>query len=589
MEVQLSETAQGALEHDCPVLVLGGPGSGKTTLSLLKAQAMLPALYPGQEILFLSFSRAAVRQVEIRCRDILLSEERRHIAVRTYHAFAMDVLRTHGRLLTGSVPRIVYPGEEKLAKAAFGGDWDSEAARLARDEGRYVFSQFAAAAARLVAGSESIASLLANKYPVIILDEFQDTDNAQWELVKALADNSKTMFMADPDQRIFDYDPRVDPERLNHLRTHLEPAEFDLRGENHRSPDVGILPYANAVLRNRPLPDTNDVITCLYRQDAFESTVHAAVVWMFDSLCEAGIAHPSVVVLARTNELVGRLSTVLGQEHRFKGQIISPVEHDVLWDADLTEAAALVVASILEWQSQPKEAALGLTFDYIADYFEAKNAASRSNSSRETSKRYRTAAGRARRGEVPKLKSAKALNDSYDSGLVLQGDPAKDWVHARDLLGVGNDLSDLLAKAKFVRLFRATDEIGSRLASAWDLHGNYGRATDLVRRALEASMLQSNQRDPRGCVLMTIHKAKGKEFDGVLLIEGQYRGVYFRDKDTEAQRAAARRLLYVGITRARHRVVIVRPQGASALVTPVGAPMSTRRDIPSQQLASSHR
>ncbi len=88
-------------------------------------------------------------------------------------------------------------------------------------------------------------------------------------------------------------------------------------------------------------------------------------------------------------------------------------------------------------------------------------------------------------------------------------------------------MSDLLANAKFVRLFRATDEIGSRLASAWDLHGSYGRATDLVRRALEASMLQSDQRDPRGCVLMTIHKAKGKEFDGVLLVEGQYRGSFF--------------------------------------------------------------
>ncbi len=589
MEVQLSETAQEALEHDCPVLVLGGPGSGKTTLSLLKAQAMLPALYPGQEILFLSFSRAAVRQVEIRCRDILRSEERRQIAVRTYHAFAMDILRAHGRLLTGHVPRIIYPGEEKLAKAVFDSDWDSEAARLARDEGRYVFSQFAAAAARLVTGSASIASLLANRYPVIILDEFQDTDDAQWDLVKALSAHSKTMFMADPDQRIFDYDPRVDPERLKHLRTHLGPAEFDLRGENHRSPDVGILPYANAVLTNRPLPDTNDVITRLYRQDAFESTVHAGVAWMFDSLCEAGIAHPSVVVLARTNELVGRLSTVLGQEHRFMGQIISPVEHDVLWDADLTAAAALVVASILEWQSQPKEAALGLTFDCIADYFDAKNAASRSKSSRETSERYRTAAGRARRGEAQRLKSAKALTASYNSGLVLQGDPAKDWVRARDLLDVGNDLSDLLRHAKFVRLFRATDEIGSRLATAWDLRGSYGKATDLVRRALNVVKLQSDQRDPRGCVLMTIHKAKGKEFDGVLLVEGQYRGTFFRDKETEAQRATARRLLFVGITRARHQVVIVRPQGASALVTPVGAPMSTRRDVQSQKLASSHR
>lgn len=575
MEVQLSETAQGALEHDFPVLVLGGPGSGKTTLSLLKAQAMLPALYPGQEILFLSFSRAAVRQVEIRCRDILLSEERRHIAVRTYHAFAMDVLRTHGRLLTGSVPRIVYPGEEKLAKAAFDGDWDSEASRLARDEGRYVFSQFAAAAARLVAGSASIASLLANKYPVIILDEFQDTDDAQWALVKALSAGSKTMFMADPDQRIFDYDPRVDPERLDHLRTHLNPAEFDLSGENHRSPDAGILPYANAVLKDRLLPDTNDVITCSYRQDAFESTVHAAVVWMFDSLYKAGIAHPSVAVLARTNKLVGKLSTVLGQEHGIMGQIISPVEHDVLWDADLTAAAALVVASILEWQSHPKEVALGHTFDRVADYFDVKNAARASNTAREASARYRTAAGRARRGEVPRLKSAKALTASYDSGLVLQGDPGQDWAHARDLLNGGKELSDLLANAKFVRLFRATDEIGSCLASAWDLHGAYGRATDLVRRALNVVKLQSDQRDPRGCVLMTIHKAKGKEFDGVLLIEGQYQGTFFCDTDTKAQRAAARRLLYVGITRARHQAVIVRPQGAPAFVTPGSVPTPT--------------
>lgn len=574
MEVQLSETAQGALNHGCPVLVLGGPGSGKTTLSLLKAQSMLPALQAGQEILFLSFSRAAVRQVEIRCRDILPYDERRQIAVRTYHAFAMDILRAHGRLLTGRAPRIIYPGEENLAKAAFDGDWEAEAARLARDEGRYVFGQFAAAAAQLVAGSASIASLLANKYPVIILDEFQDTDDAQWALVKALSVRSKTMFMADPDQRIFDYDARVDPERLNHLRAHLDPAEFDLSGENHRSPAAGILQYANAVLSNRPLPDTKDVITRAYWPNAFDSTVHAGVVWMLGSLRKAGIIHPSVVVLARTNSLVGKLSTILGQEHSFNGQTIRPVEHDVLWDADLTAAAALVVASILEWPSHSKDDALGQTFDRIADYFDAKNAASASNAARQASERYRTAAGRARRGEGQRLKSTKALTASYDSGLALQGDPARDWLQARDLLGAGNDLSDLLANAKFVRLFRATDEIGIRLASAWDLRGSYGRAIDLVRRALEAGRLQADQRDPRGCVLMTIHKAKGKEFDGVLLVEGQYKGSFFRDTDTEAQRAAARRLLRVGITRARHQVVIVRPQGAPVLVASAGASQS---------------
>lgn len=562
MELQLSEAAKGALDHDCPILVLGGPGSGKTTLSLLKAQSMLRALQPGQEILFLSFSRAAVRQVEIRCRDILRSEERRQIAVRTYHAFALEILRAHGRLLTGRSPRIVYPGDENLAKATFEGDWGTEVERLARDEGRYVFGQFAAAAARLVVGSASIASLLANKYPVVILDEFQDTDDSQWALVKALSTRARTVFLADPDQRIFDYDARVDPERLDHVRTYVGPAEFDLTGDNHRSPDAGILQYANAVLVNGPLPTTEDVITRSYWASAFDSTVHAGVVWMLGSLRKSGIVRPSVVVLARTNSLVGKLSTILGQEHSFNGQTVRPVEHDVLWDADLTAAAALAVASILEWPSHSKNEALGQTFDRIADYFDAKNAASASKSARQASERYRGSANRARRGETQRLTSAKAFVTAYDNRLAFRGDPAWDWLQARDLFDAKNDLSDLLSNAKFVRLFRATDEIGSRLASAWDLHGSYGRAIDLVRRALEAGRLQSDHRDPRGCVLMTIHKAKGKEFDGVLLVEGQYQGSFFRDTDTEAQRVAARRLLRVGITRARHQVVIIRPQGA---------------------------
>lgn len=565
MQLELSETARAALEHECPVLVLGGPGSGKTTLSLLKAKALIPDLAAGQEILFLSFSRAAVRQVEMRCRDILSSGERRVIAVRTYHAFAMDVLRTHGRLLTGTAPRIVYPGDESLARAAFEGDWATETERLASEEGRYVFGRFAAGAGQLITGSVAIARLIANKYPVIILDEFQDTDDAQWALVKALSARSRTVVMADPDQRIFDYDDRVDPERLNHLRNHLEPAEFDLTGENHRSPDVGILQYANAVLTSRPLPTTDDVLQRFYWGNAFDSTVHAGVICMFSMLRKAGIAQPSVVVLARTNSLIGKLSVTLGQAHTFNGHTLRPVGHDVLWDADLTAAAALVVASILEWPGRTKQEGLGQTLDRIADYFDAKNAANPSNSASQASQRYRTAADRARTDQPPRLASGKVLAAAFDSGLTLRGDPVEDWRQARDLLDAGKDLADLLANARFVRLFRATDEIGSRLADAWDQRGSYGRATDLVRRALEVGRLQSDQRDPRGCVLMTIHKAKGKEFDGVVLVEGQYQGSFFRDDDTDAQRASTRRLLRVGITRARHRVVILRPQGAAAL------------------------
>lgn len=216
--MKLSDTAENALQSECPVLVLGGPGSGKTTLSLLKAKSYVSELAPEQAILFLSFSRAAVRQVEIRCRDLLNAEEQRSIEVRTYHSFALDILKTHGRLLTGTPPRILYPSEETLLKSCHSGLWEKEAKRLAAEEGRYVFGEFASAANKLLVGSKAVAKLIADKYPVVILDEFQDTNDSQWELVKTLSLLSRMVFLADPDQRIFDYDKHVSAERLHHLR-----------------------------------------------------------------------------------------------------------------------------------------------------------------------------------------------------------------------------------------------------------------------------------------------------------------------------------------------------------------------------------
>lgn len=66
---------------------------------------------------------------------------------------------------------------------------------------------------------------------------------------------------------------------------------------------------------------------------------------------------------------------------------------------------------------------------------------------------------------------------------------------------------------------------------------------------------------------MTLHKSKGKEFDAAILVEGQFVAKFFDDSDEKDKPLyrAARRLLMVGITRARHRVAIVRPRGAPPL------------------------
>lgn len=566
MTFQLSDPAQQAFDHDGRIMVLGGPGSGKTTLSLLKTQRLIPTLESGQSVLFLSFSRAAVRQVLSRTKDVLTREERSRITVQTYHAFCMDILRAHGRLLTGTGARILFPDREKVAKANHEGDWSDERNRLAEEEGLFAFDNFASGAGALLTRVPKVAELVADRFPIIILDEFQDTSDSQWELVRALSERSELIILADPDQRIFEYDDRVDPERLNHVREVLSPVEFDLGGENHRSPDAGILQFADAVLHHRELPKTDDVQQIAVYASQLEMITHVASVWLYQELRKAGIKKPSIVVLARTNAMIAEISNWLSRPHTYKGHEYAALAHDVLWDAEVSAAAAQIIAGMLEWPAmEPRERA-AMTLEAIADFFEVKSAAASAPvaSALTLRDRYRSNASNLRAGRAVRPRGAKHIVEQAESGLILIGDPRKDWVSARRVLEGADGLSEIVQSARFIRLLGATDEIGGRLADQWDRSGAYGRATDLVRRTLDQQKLATEQRDPQGFVLMNMHKSKGKEFDAVVIVEGYRRAEFFTEREG-APHLQTRRLLRVAITRARHKVVFVRPSGMPGL------------------------
>lgn len=570
MSFVFSEAARQVLGSNGPALVLGGPGSGKTTLSLLKAQRLIPSLEPGQEVLFLSFSRAAVHQVAVRCKDVLSTEERRLIAVKTYHAFCMEILRVHGRLLTGSPPRILFPRDERLKRAAYDGDWETERGRLAAKEGLFAFDEFASCSAVLLERATCVRALLADRYPIIILDEFQDTNDAQWALVQQLALASRLIVLADPDQRIFEYDSSVDPRRLDQLRETVAPTEFDLGTENHRSPGGGILGFADAVLRNRPLPDVNEVACRSFWPKNMDGTVHAAVVWLLGALRESGVTSPSVAILCRTNSLVLRLSEALGNERTYRGATYRPVEHAVMWDAELSAAAAVVVASILEWPAEGSDIGAPTTLDAIADFYEIKNSLKPSKSASSTAASFRTAVERTTAGNEPRSKAAKAIAAASKAGIAYTGSPVQDWKCALAVLDGANQLIEVQRHCRLVRLFRASGEIGPQLAEQWLASGSYGGAREIVRRAIDRATVLSVRSDPRGVVLMTMHKSKGKEFDGVVLVEGAHVSPFLNASRESPPYLESRRLLRVGITRARTRVVILQPNGALPLVGSYG-------------------
>jgi DNA helicase II / ATP-dependent DNA helicase PcrA len=546
--------------------VTGGPGSGKTTISLLKAKQVIAELAVGQEILFLSFSRAAVRQVMTRCKLILNRDERRTIEVQTYHSFCLEGLRSHGRLLNGLQARIAYPDLERIEKAEFDGDWSEELVRRAKAEGIFAFDQFAGAMADILEGCSAVRNLLGNKYPLIIVDEFQDTDDDQWRIVAALSQVTTIFCLADPDQSIFQYDPKVDPLRLTKATTFLKPKVVDLAGDNHRSPNGGILSFADAVMNNTSLPSPcAEVTQHSYPPRGFEPTVHAAAIWMFSQLAKAKVERPTIAILTRSNPLVSDISILLGQEHSYKNQTLKPVAHEVVWDPELSAAAAVVLASVLEWPRKGIGEAQAQTLRLVSAYYRLKAATDGTQSAKDLARQFAEAAMAVSTGGKLKTKKAKEVANAAAIGVSLVGDPAEDWRAASQVLAQTPALVEIQRQVRLVRLFRATDALGQGLAESWVATGGYAGATVLVKKVLDQERLISAELEPQGLLVMNIHKSKGKEFDGVILVEGAFKSFFFDDRNENAPFPQSRRLLRVAITRARTRVSIVRPMNSAPL------------------------
>jgi DNA helicase-2/ATP-dependent DNA helicase PcrA len=238
------------------VLVLGGAGSGKTTVALRKAVRRIESgLQSGQSVLFLSFSRAAVARISDASKTEAPSDKRGKLHVQTFHSFCWSLLKAHGYLLGAPKKiKILLPQDERaLSNGAEPNTpewnaWTAERERLFHVEGHLVFDLFAPRAAELLARSSLIRNSVADRYPLIIVDEAQDTSPEAWRCIEVLAPLVQVVCLADLDQQIFDHLPGIGPERISRIEEVLKPIKIDLGGENNRSAGTEIAFFANDIL-----------------------------------------------------------------------------------------------------------------------------------------------------------------------------------------------------------------------------------------------------------------------------------------------------------------------------------------------------
>lgn len=595
--VDLTTIQQEILKTDGHLLVTGGPGSGKTTVSILKAAKIArDHLRPGQKILFLSFARATVSRVleAIDEERQISAEEKKRIEVDTYHSFFWRILKAHGYLV--GFPRrmtILTPPNEGIALSAVRSGFkanskltdaekaekrrreDEERLRLARDEGTVCFDLFAAHAGALLHGAEKIRKLVSTMFPFIILDEFQDTSADQWHVVKALGLNSTLIALADPEQRIFDF-IGADPARLDHFKVAFMPTTLDLSTDNHRSKGTDIAVFGN------------DILTGKFRQDqylgvefqVFESNPNQAFSTLTTQTLQArtrliktGKKDWSLAILVPTKKMTRLVSDVLREPQG----ALPVIAHTAAVDMEGPILAAEVVAFLLQPGGNDRH--FGDLVDLLCSYFHGKGGNAPSKGNMDEAKGLRVAyqkwTERLTAGKpVPGNSVLLAVQAVYSqaSAVVLTGDPDTDWIAVRATLeqGACARLNDVAREVRNVRLLERGTQLRQALAQDWRDYGAYQNALSITRQSFVQEHFATAYRPESGVVVMNMHKAKGKQFDEVIIFEGWPRRAKRKivanpDRIVQSNLRAgslsqARQNFRVSVTRAKTRVTILTPR-----------------------------
>lgn len=561
MSFVICDKRQSVLNAEGHCLVMGGPGSGKTTLALLKAtKRITDGLSPGQCVLFLSFSRAAVARIADAAKGRFPTEQRSALSIQTFHSFFWQILQGYGYLLGSPRPLSIVPAHDEKAmrdgierESPAWAEWEASRRQMYNTQGRVCFDLFAPLTAEIMTRAKTVRDRISKRYPLILVDEAQDTGDEQWESVRLLAERSQVICLADPDQMIYDFLPGVGPARIDQIRAALAPYEIDFGAENNRSPDTEIVAFARDILlskvkgsgykgvsRQRFNPSVGG------RDTAIRSSVGILKKRIVD---ETGSAPKSIALIASYGSGVAIISSALQ-----KGKLI---RHHVLFDEAFTLLASRSAAFLLE----PKEEARNA--DDVATLLEHVGVAFRAKGKQTALAKWTKCvayANRCRVGNLPPVKIVAAANALVTAARnrELTGDPGRDWlVVKQDMRQVGEEcFAEIASSLDYLVAFARGHRIRDSLSEIWMQCGAYIGAREALDSALAQEQLFSAGEELQGIHVMNMHKCKGKQFDGVVLYRQQHHSPFVW-RDEAVPHASSRRLLHMAITRAKSHVLFL--------------------------------
>ena len=595
----LTDAQREAVETvDGPLLILAGPGSGKTRVVTHRVAHMLNSGIAGRNILALTFTNKAADEMKNRVEQLAPGS---HVWMGTFHSFCARLLRMHGHLvglaenftifdtqdskralksvlaqeeiyLTHTSPEAIAD-EISWAKSALLNPEEYEPRRSSRftpvgeitkrvyklyqdyliKNNAADFDDLLLHIATLLRDNHELRETLDERYRYIMVDEYQDTNVAQYMIVRALSINNPNLSVTgDPDQSIYSWRGATISNILEFEKDYPNTKVVKLE-QNYRS-TKRILRVADALIANNTKRKHKDLFTENPEGDQVRLVQFPdgrseadAIVEQIQALVGQGKAsYKDFSVFYRTNVLSRPVESAL-RSHQIPYQIVRGLEF-------FQRKEVKDIVAYLQVLNNPNN---NVALERVI------NTPTRGIGK----KSIEHLVGHAHRYDLTMLEACRecGLIESLSKRAAVS---VSKFVTILDVLAtqvhepLGHLVKEVVDNTGYLEYVQLQDEKADEDREA-NVHELISAAEEFQREFpddgldefLETVSLTSDtddiDADPDRVTLMTLHAAKGLEYPRVFII-GVEQGLlpHERSRDDDRAYEEERRLLFVGITRA---------------------------------------
>lgn len=589
---KLNEKQEEAVNFkDGPCLVLAGAGSGKTKVLTERIIKLIDTGVSPYNILAITFTNKAAKEMKDRI-SIKLDDFSDNIYVGTFHSFGLKVIRENYKDLgfdrnisiidredmnsiikkilkeldvdVKLVPikyvinKISFAKNENLSPEEYSkfmkGYIDetvikvySKYVSVLKSNNSVDFDDLLVLPLKLFKQNNEILEKYQNHYKYILVDEYQDTNTVQYELCKVLASKYKNIFVVgDIDQSIYGW-RGANFENILNFEKDYKNSKLIILEENYRS-TKNILDAANSVVKHnvkrkeKNLVSTKDIgekikyIRCCSEIDEAKTVVDE-----IKKIVLSGKKYSDIGILYRTNAQSRVIEEALLKEN---------IPYKVVgsyYFYNRKEIKDLIAYLTLIYNPKDNE-----SLERIINVPKRKIG-------NKTIEKIREKANELGISMFEAIEDGTALD--FKNVILKLMEESKN-VNLSDLIdkileytGMKSELESIGGIDSEIRL-ENLQEFKS-IALAFEERGIYSLEEFLENIALVSDFGQ--YKDTEDCVnVMTLHSAKGLEFD-VVFLTGMEENVFphFRSVDNEDELEEERRLCYVGITRAKEKLYLL--------------------------------